>query len=158
MWRFLMPGWLAQWSRSTRRAVKTKGELCPACGGRMGERRGRLDLPVNGERIAVDGASHLQCTRCKESVLRFDEARHLRERAFEIYRKRHGLLGSDEIRSIRERLGLTQAALARLLRLGGNTISRWESGRNVQSGSMDVLLRLLRDVPGSLEYVRGLVV
>jgi len=124
----------------------------------MREKRGRLDLPVNGERIAVDGASHLRCTKCGERVLRFDEARHLRDRAFEIYRQRHGLLSADEIRSIRERLGLTQSSLARLLRLGGNTISRWESGRNVQSGSMDVLLRLVRDMPGSLEYIRGLVV
>ena len=131
------------------------GEKCPACSGGMRERRGRLVYPVNGEKVPVDGSAHLRCVDCGERVLRFDEARHLRERAFEIYRKRHALLGADEIRTIRERLGLTQAALARLLRLGGNTISRWESGRNVQSGSMDVLLRLLRDVPGNLEYIRG---
>jgi hypothetical protein len=28
------------------------------------------------------------------------------------------------------------------------------AGRNVQTASMDMLLRLLRDLPGSLEYVR----
>jgi hypothetical protein len=39
-------------------------------------------------------------------------------------------------------------------RLGGNTLSRWEAGRNVQSAAMDVLLRLIRDLPGSLEYLR----
>jgi len=49
---------------------------------------------------------------------------------------------------------LTQAELAQLLRLGGNTLSRWEAGRNVQSAAMDVLLRLIRDLPGSLEYLR----
>jgi DNA-binding transcriptional regulator YiaG len=42
----------------------------------------------------------------------------------------------------------------RLLRLGGNTVSRWEAGRNVQSAAMDVLLRLIRDLPGSVEYLR----
>lgn len=138
--------------------MKTRSESCPACGERMRQARGRLELPVNGETIAVAGASHLRCPGCGERVLRFDEARHLRERAFEIYRKERGLLSADEIRSMRERLGLTQASMARLLKLGGNTISRWESGRNVQSGSMDVLLRLIRDMPGSLEYIRGLVV
>lgn len=64
------------------------------------------------------------------------------------------LLSADEIRALRERFGLTQVDLARLLRLGGNTISRWEAGRNVQTGAMDMLLRLLRDLPGGIEYVR----
>jgi len=41
------------------------------------------------------------------------------------------------------------------LRLGANTISRWEAGRSVQTEAMDVLLRLLRDVPGSLDYLRA---
>jgi DNA-binding transcriptional regulator YiaG len=51
------------------------------------------------------------------------------------------------IRALRERFGLTQGALAKLLRLGSNTISRWEAGRNVQTAAMDVLLRMLRDLP-----------
>jgi DNA-binding transcriptional regulator YiaG len=44
--------------------------------------------------------------------------------------------------------------LARLLHLGANTVSRWESGRNVQTAAMDVLIRLIRDLPGSMEYLR----
>ncbi len=61
---------------------------------------------------------------------------------------------ADDIRSIREQLGLRQAELARLLDLGANTISRWEAGRNVQTATMDVLVRLIRDLPGSIEYLR----
>jgi putative zinc finger/helix-turn-helix YgiT family protein len=89
-----------------------------------------------------------------EVVLRYKDARRLGEDAVAIYRRKHGLLSADEIRSIRERFNLTQAELARLLRLGGNTVSRWESGRNVQSAAMDVLLLLIRDLPGSMEYLR----
>ena len=55
---------------------------------------------------------------------------------------------------MRERLSMTQAQLATLLRLGNNTISRWEAGRYVQSAAMDILLRLIRDVPESLKYLR----
>lgn len=120
----------------------------------MREKRGRLKLPVNGEEIAVPDATHLSCPKCHEVVLRFDDARRLRQRALETYRVKYGLLTADEIRSIRERHGLTQAELARLLRLGGNTISRWEADRNVQTASMDMLLRMIRDLPGSLEYLR----
>ena len=62
---------------------------------------------------------------------------------------------AEEIRAIRERFRLTQADLARLLRLGGNTVSRWEAGRNVQTAAMDILVRLIRDLPGSIDYLRA---
>lgn len=120
----------------------------------MRERKGTLKLPVNGEEISVPGSAHLRCRRCREVVLRFDDARRLRQQALEIYRRKYGLLSADDMRSIRERVGLTQAMMARLLRLGSNTISRWEAGRNVQTGAMDLLLRMIRDVPGTLEYLK----
>ena len=137
-----------------RKGIVLAEDACPSCGTAMREKRGKLTLPVNGEEVTVRDASHLRCPRCAEAVLRFDEVRQLRQRAFEIYRKKYGLLSVEEIRSLRERLDLTQAALARLLRLGSNTISRWEAGRNVQTASLDVLLRLIRDLPGSIEYLR----
>jgi putative zinc finger/helix-turn-helix YgiT family protein len=129
-------------------------DACPSCGTRMGERKAKLSFPVNGEKVVVPEALHLRCPKCGEIVLRLDDMRHLRESALAIYRKKYGLLSSDEIRSIRERLDLTQAALSKLLHLGGNTLSRWEAGRNVQTAAMDILLRLIRDVPGSLDYLR----
>jgi putative zinc finger/helix-turn-helix YgiT family protein len=120
----------------------------------MRERKAILRLPINGEEIGVPGTPHLRCPRCREVVLRMDQARHLRERAMEHYRTRYNLLSAGEIRAIRERYRLTQVQLARLLRLGANTISRWEAGRNVQTAAMDVLLRLIRDIPASLTYLR----
>jgi putative zinc finger/helix-turn-helix YgiT family protein len=140
--------------RKKRPPTTLPDDACPACGTTMKERRGTLKLPVNGEDIAVPGASHLRCPSCGEIVLRLDQARHLQEAAHERYRQKHGLLSADEIRALRERLGVTQGALADLLRLGSNTLSRWESGRNVQTASMDVLLRMLRDVPGTVDYLR----
>jgi len=67
---------------------------------------------------------------------------------------RYRRLTADEIRSIRERRGPTQAEPARLLRLGGSTISRWEADRNVQTAFMDMRLGMIRDVPGSLDHLR----
>ncbi len=117
-------------------------DACPVCGTRMRERRARLVFPVNGEKIAVPDALHLRCPDDGEIVLRLDDARHLRERALALYREKYG------------RLHLTQGALAKLLRLGANTISRWEAGRNVQTAAMDMFLRLIRDLPGSIQYLR----
>ena len=144
--------------------LKTKGrppdistlpaDACPACGTLMRERKAKLSFPVNNQKVGVPNALCLWCPKCGEVVLRLDDMRHLRESALARYRKSYGLLSSDEIRSIRERLNLTQGALLKLLHLGGNTISRWEAGRNVQTAAMDILLRLIRDVPSSRHYLR----
>jgi putative zinc finger/helix-turn-helix YgiT family protein len=131
-------------------------DACPRCGFEMKEVRGKLSFPVNGEEIEVLESPHLRCNKCDEVILRLDESKQLRERALDSYREKYRLLAGDEIRRLRERLALTQGQLAELLRLGVNTISRWESGRNVQAAAMDVLLRLVRDVPGSVEYLRSL--
>ncbi len=139
---------------ATRRGQVLPDDACSSCGTMMKEARGRLKVPINGEEIIVPSASHLKCPKCGEIVLRFREAKRLHEDASEIYRRKHGLLSADEIRAIRERFNLTQADLARLLRLGANTVSRWESGRNVQTAAMDMLLRLIRDLPGSIDYLR----
>jgi len=139
---------------ATRRGRVLANDACPRCGTMMREGRGRLKLPINGEEITVPSASHQKCPKCGEIVLGFKEAKRLHEDASEIYRRKHGLLSADEIRAIRERFNLNQADLARLLRLGANTVSRWESGRNVQTAAMDILLRLIRDLPGSIDYLR----
>ena len=139
-------------SRSSRTALSP--DACPVCGTPMKEKRGKLAFPVNGEDVRVADATHLACPKGHDPVLRADDARRLREHALDLYRRKYGLLTAEDIRSLRERFDLTQAELARLLRLGQNTLSRWEAGRNVQTAAMDVLLRVLRDVPGGLEYLR----
>ena len=144
----------SQKAPALRRRRALRDDACPACGTTMVEKRGALRLPVNGEEISVPSAVHLSCPKCGEIVLRFQDSKRFHEDAIAIYRKKHGLLSADEIRAIRERFCLTQADLSRLLRLGANTVSRWESGRNVQTAAMDMLLRLIRDLPGSIDYLR----
>jgi putative zinc finger/helix-turn-helix YgiT family protein len=129
-------------------------DACPRCGTMMTERRSGLKLPVNGQDVSVPSALHLRCPKCDEVVLRFSDSKRLQEDAIAIYRRKHGLLSADGIRAIRESFNLTQSELAHLLHLGANTISRWESGRNVQTEAMEMLLRLIRDLPGSIEYLR----
>lgn len=127
---------------------------CPNCGSSMVRRSSTLKLPIHGEEVAVPHVSHLHCTDCDERVLDIGQSRDLHRRALDSYRERHGLLTADDIRLIREKYGLSQLGLAMLLKLGAVTLSRWESGRFVQSSSMDVLLRLIRDVPDTIEYLR----
>jgi len=68
-------------------------------------------------------------------------------------KSRHlGLLSSDEIKALRQRLHLTQEQLSQLLRIGEKTYTRWESGRSRPSQVMNLLLLLLRD--GTLNISR----
>lgn len=140
--------------RRPRRGRELPDDACPTCGTIMRRVRGRLHVSVNGERVAVPDMPHLRCPKCGEGLFSLAAARELERRGIDLYRAKYGLLSADEIRAIREHHGLTQAELARVLRLGNNTISRWEVGRYVQSAAMDVLLRLIRDLPGSLKYLR----
>ena len=137
-----------------RRGRVLPDDACIECGTIMVERRSALRTKVNGEEIAVPAAAHLHCPKCGEKMFRYDDMKRLGQDSIAIYRKRYGLLSADDVRAIRERFDLTQLELARLLRRGENTVSRWEAGRNVQTGAMDLLLRILRDVPGSIAYLR----
>jgi putative zinc finger/helix-turn-helix YgiT family protein len=138
----------------TPKTVVLPDDACPSCGATTKETRGTLHTPVHGEDVAVPDVPHFRCPKCREQVLTYTQARRFEEDAIARFRTKYGLLSDDEIRAIREQHSLTQVELARLLRLGPNTISRWESGRNVQTAALDVLLRLIRDLPGSLDYLR----
>jgi DNA-binding transcriptional regulator YiaG len=80
----------------------------------------------------------LQCGNCHELVL--DDAAD--ERLSDALRAEAGLLSPTEIRQKREALGLTQQQLADYLRMSMFTISRWETGTQIQQRSMDAFLRV----------------
>ena len=136
------------------RARVVPEDECTECGTLMRPSTAGRTIQLHGEGITVAGVPHVVCPHCGNTMTDLDHVRAQNLAAIAIYRERHGLLSAAEIRALRVRHRLTQARLARLLGLGTNTLSRWEAGRNVQSASMDMLLRLVRDVPGSLEYLR----
>lgn len=79
-----MRGTSKKHARALRRDRALPNDACPSCGTMMKEARGRLTLPINGEQMAVPSMSHLKCPKCREIVLRFQEARHLHENAIEL--------------------------------------------------------------------------
>lgn len=62
------------------------------------------------------------------------------------YRRNHNLLTSDEIVAIREKYGLSQVDLAKMLGWGEATISRYES-KAIQDEAYDNMLRIINDNP-----------
>ena len=72
-------------------------------------------------------------------------------------RARHmGLLTSDDLKSIRSRLGRTQKQMCALLQIGEKTWNRWEFGRERPSKSLNVLLCALRDGKIDVPYLEWL--
>jgi putative zinc finger/helix-turn-helix YgiT family protein len=84
-----------------------------------------------------------QNPKCRAILLDTDANRRITQ----AFRSAAGLLEPEEIRRRREGLGLTQAALAERLEVGPATVSRWETGAQIQQRSLDQLLRLYFDLP-----------
>ncbi|NLG42184.1 MAG: type II toxin-antitoxin system MqsA family antitoxin [Phycisphaerae bacterium] len=120
------------------------GSVCLTCGrGTMEPKRGtfRFDPPPNipGGTIEIENAEWRECTECGEQIL----GRELDRRLDDAARHRLGLLSPAEIKEIRERIGLSQEAMAQWLGVGDKTYTRWETGKSIQNKSNDTLIRLV---------------
>lgn len=67
-----------------------------------------------------------------------------------------GLMTAEEMKALRARLGLSQHEISDLLQIGAKTYTRWESGRDRPSRSMNVMLCALRDGQLGIPYLRAL--
>jgi len=122
-----------------------KGNFCPNC-----EEYTEITVRVEKEVYNVRGepteieAEVTTCQKCGSKI--FDEERDSRnlEKAYSQYREKHNLLSPDKIRTIRERYGLSQRALSRLLGWGDITVHRYENGA-IQDNAHDNTLHLIED-------------
>src|SRR5438445_1224256 len=92
---------------------------CPSCDREATIRKGvrRETLVIRSEPVEID-ADVRQCGLCGEVFATVDEEELNFQKAYRIYRERHGLLQPEEIRAIREQYGLGQRAFSRLLGWG----------------------------------------
>lgn len=67
-----------------------------------------------------------------------------------------GLLSPDQIRCLRERLGMTQREISGLLQIGEKTWTRWETGRERPLRCINVILCALNDGQIGIAYLRSL--
>ena len=129
--------------------------LCPACEEYTEATLGveKEVYNVRGEPIEIE-AETTTCQKCGVKI--FDEERDSRnlEKAYSLYREKHNLLSPDEIRAIREKYGLSQRALSRLLGLGEITIHRYENGA-IQDNAHDKLLRLVEDPQNMQKFLKA---
>lgn len=136
------------------------GEQCPICDGSMNLVRQRRPVAV-GARSAEVEDEFLRCSECGEELYLPGQMDAAQMRASAAIREAEGLLQPDEIRALRQSLGLSQTALERLIGAGPKTVVRWEKGTVFQQATADTLLRLLRAdhrIAGVLGRMKGVAV
>ncbi len=106
---------------------------------------------VRGEPITVRAPVRI-CSHCGNVMDDEELDEVVLKKAYNEYRRRHGLLMPEEIRAIREKYSLSQAAAAKLLGWSPATFVRYEGGA-LQEAAHDELLRRMRD---DVEWVRDL--
>ena len=106
-----------------------------------------------GEEITVDGIERYVCDECGNDFMSASEASRLSMALAREYARRSGLLTPSEVREIRKSLGLTQGEFERMVGVSTPTVCRWERGSSLQPRSTDLLLRMIRDVPGVAEHL-----
>jgi putative zinc finger/helix-turn-helix YgiT family protein len=84
----------------------------------------------------------LTCSSCGEEVFDKDIEINNDIVLFDAYKKKHNLLTSKEIISIREKYHLSQATFSKVMGFGLKTITRYENGA-IQDNTHDNLLRLV---------------
>lgn len=90
-------------------------------------------------RITVKKLDVFQCENC--DLIQLPESAD--EILQDALRKKAGLMSPETIRSTREQLQLSQKQLANELQVAESTLSRWESGMQIQQRAMDRYLRIV---------------
>ncbi|MBI4209089.1 MAG: DUF4065 domain-containing protein [Deltaproteobacteria bacterium] len=123
----------------------SKKLICPNC------EMERLVEPVHEKRIVeVKGepypiqATLWRCLHCKEELEDPNNPVDELDLAYRAYRKTHNMLQPEEIKQIRETMGLTQIELANLLGWSPATLSRYENGA-LQEYSHDFILQSFKN-------------
>lgn len=106
--------------------------------------------PVKGENIEVESCVSV-CCNCNNEIWNEEVDSQNIKNAFDLYRLRHGLLSSQQIKAIRDKYEISQSTFARALGLGEKTITRYERG-SLQDRAHNGLIALA-DKPDAFRYL-----
>ncbi len=127
--------------------------ICAECGS---SEMALVDSPVmeafKGHEFVIEGIIHWECPECGEVEYPAESLHELDLKLNDLYRQEEGLLSPTEIRQLREKLGITQVQLERIIGVRSPTVSRWESGAIVQSIPANNCMKHLLLFPCVEEY------
>ncbi len=101
--------------------------------------------------LTIPNLEILECDACHNRTLPDAALRRIVDQL----RAKAELLTPEEIREQRLRLGLTQEELAKLLRVAEETVSRWESEKQIPQRAMNDFMEVLFNVPEAREFLKN---
>src|SRR5690348_7097404 len=124
--------------------MKKNNPICHECNsGTLAAQPVSLTGERHGEKFTVTTPG-LACDHCGYQTIANSQSGDFTRAVSDAYRAEHGLLTGDEIRNLRNRLGMNQVQFADYLGVGSSSVKRWESGQ-IQEKAMDELVRLKTD-------------
>ena len=130
--------------------------VCRECGAKNVEEATipyEIDVRHDGRThsLTLDALRVPVCGRCNAKVFTEDTDRQIND----ALRLHVGLLTPNQIRDGLSRIGATQTQASKLLGIAKETLSRWINGVQIQSKSMDTLLRLYFAIPVAREALES---
>ncbi len=101
-------------------------------------------IVVRGEDIEIE-SEVTYCKNCNAKVWNEELDNNNLIKAYELYKKNHGLLTSSDIKFIRENYNISQSTFSRILGLGEKTITRYENG-SIQDTAQNNLILLAKNI------------
>ena len=127
---------------------------CRVCGSEDTELMEGPELfEYKGHSIEIPNYKKLHCRTCGESVADPEAVKSSVALLRDAQRSIDGFLTAREIRDIRKSFGLTQEQMSTMLGGGEKAFARYETGKVLQSKSMDNLLRVLREYPETIDVL-----
>lgn len=131
-------------------------EVCPLCGkGSLSSESYSDEFEYEGKSLKVHCLEKSRCDACGEELVLTPQIRANQVRIADAKRSSAGLLYGNEIRAIREALGLSQPEAAEVFGGGANAFSKYERGETIQSAPMDRLLRIASRHPWIVAELRN---
>jgi putative zinc finger/helix-turn-helix YgiT family protein len=131
--------------------MKLKCIKCKAT--EMEQREADLPAEVKGDTVLVRMPA-LVCPGCGHATIHGSQMAEFMRLSADVYRRRNGLLTSDQIRTLRRNLRMSQDQFASHLGVGVASIKRWELGQ-IQDQAMDRLVRLMADPQAAKDNYRS---
>ena len=103
----------------------------------------KREVNVKGDVFEVE-LNVAYCASCHEKVFPDSVGKQNDLIVYDTYRRRHNLLTSEEIKSIRKKRNMSQRDLAAFIKCGEKNIARYENG-TIQDKVFDYLIRMVGD-------------
>jgi putative zinc finger/helix-turn-helix YgiT family protein len=125
---------------------------CSRCGGVYRKQEAARTIRYPRHKATVNVESYV-CVGCGDEFVTTEQMEVAYRRAAAQIRDSKGLLSAEDISAIARQYNVSLGLLGRLIGLKPEVVSRWSVGVAIQGRLADKFLRVVRQVPGVMEFL-----